>query len=101
MMTRPLRRRDLLLGCTAVLGVGAALASARQAGAFSIETVPEKSQLAVTFASRCGGDSAHAEVAARLEAILLAEDAPKGTTLTQSAACPLCGCAVTVSRTVE
>jgi hypothetical protein len=98
MIARPFSRRQLLLASAAALG---GVASAGGAAAFSIETLPEKSPLALELASRCGGDTAHLALAAELQAKLDAETAPVGTTLTESAPCPFCGCPVTVSRKVE
>jgi hypothetical protein len=99
MIAQRLSRRDLLLATSGLLGAGAVLS--RPAVGLTIETLPEKSQLAIELASRCGGDTAHLALAAELQAKLDAETAPVGATLTESAPCPFCGCPVTVSRKVE
>ncbi len=87
-------RRRLLLSTAAWLGGAATLAAARPAGAFQVFVASPDSSVGTLYANRCGPSSEHAAIVAELQA-RLAQD-PALTSLT--AACPICGCPVTVSR---
>jgi hypothetical protein len=87
-------RRHLLLSTTAWLGGAAIFAAAGPARAFQVQEMSPASSVGRAYASRCGGSSEHAALLARLQA-LLADD-PTARSLSE--ACPICGCAVVVSR---
>jgi hypothetical protein len=96
-----LSRRGLLTGSVAMVPGLAMLAKGRPANAFSTETMAPRSSLGLAYGSRCGGDSMHAVVTARLEADLASRSGPPGTTLSETAVCPVCGCPITVTRLVH
>jgi hypothetical protein len=102
MINRSVDRRRFLLGTTAAVG-GFCLSplGSRAAAAMSLQQATPELAAALAFANRCGGDDpAHAAIARQLAAALDEQTAPRGATITQSAACPFCGCPVTVSRVV-
>ena len=74
-------------------GLGA-LTAARSAKAWQVEEIDPASRLGRAFADRCGGPSEHQVLLTQLQA-QLAKD-PSAQSLT--AACPICGCRVTISR---
>ncbi len=96
-----LSRRSLLRGTVAVVPGLALLSFGRGAQAFSMETMAPQSSLGLAYSNRCGGDSMHAAVTARLEADLANQTGPVGTTLSETAVCPICGCPITVTRVVR
>ena len=96
-----LSRRSLLKGSVAVLPGLALLNSGRPAQAFSMETMSPGSSLGLAYSNRCGGDSMHEVVRARLEADLASQTGPVGTTLSETEVCPICGCPITVTRVVR
>ena len=84
-------RRMLIVG--SALGA-ATMRAVKPAMAFDLEEVPATSAVGLALSNRCGGDQAHARLAADLRAGLAARHASPGTTT--SAVCPICGCPVTV-----
>jgi hypothetical protein len=86
-------RRQLLSAAGWVGGL-AAPAAGRSAKAWQVEEIDPASRLGRAFADRCGGPSEHQALLTQLQA-QLAKD-PSAHSLT--AACPICGCRVTVSR---
>ena len=66
-----------------------------------METMSPQSSLGLAYSNRCGGNSMHAVVTARLEADLANQTGPVGTTLSETAVCPICGCPITVTRVVR
>jgi hypothetical protein len=100
-MRAKLSRRTLLGGSVAVVPGLAWLGMGRTARAFSVETMSPGSSLGLAFSNRCGGDSMHEVVRARLEADLATQTGPVGSTLSETAVCPICGCPITVSRVVR
>lgn len=93
MKNGPVDRRALLRSA-ALLGATAALARPGKARALSIEPMPPMSAAAFAYANRCGPDSAHAGITARLRQELAAD--PARQSLSQT--CPLCGCPIIVTR---
>jgi hypothetical protein len=85
--------RRQLLSAAGWVGL-AALAAGRSAKAWQVEEIDPASRLGRAFAERCGGPSEHQALLTQLQA-QLAND-PSAQSLT--AACPICGCRVTVSR---
>ncbi len=94
-------RRSFLLNGAALGGGLALLGRARQAAAFSVETVPAASGLGIAYANRCGSDALHAKILAQLDAELAGKTGEKGTYLTASEVCPICGCPVIATRYVK
>ena len=86
--------RRQLLSATAWVGGLAALTAWRSAKAWQVEEIGPASRLGRAFADRCGGPSEHQALLMQLQA-QLAHD-PSAQSL--AAACPICGCRVTVSR---
>jgi hypothetical protein len=103
MIDSSVNRRRFLLGTTAAVGgfCSSSLGS-RAAAALSLQQAPPELAAALALASRCVvGDPAHKGIARQLEAALDRQMAARGATITQTAACPFCGCPVTVSRVVS
>ncbi len=100
-MSAILSRRSLLRGSVAVVPGLALLSFERAAHAFSTETMAPGSSLGLAYSNRCGGDSAHQAITARLEADLANQTGPVGTTLSETEVCPICGCPITVTRVVR
>jgi hypothetical protein len=86
-------RRQLLSAAGWVGGL-AALTAGRSARAWQVEEIDPASRLGRAYAERCSGPSEHQALLTQLQA-QLAKD-PSAQSLT--AACPICGCRVTVSR---
>ncbi len=99
MTDRLLSRRSLLL---ALAGIGGFAATGR-ALAMNRQTIASGSELGAAYANRCTSqvDSSHAQLVGDLQAMLLQRTGAKGEVLTQTAYCPICGCPVTVARTVD
>jgi hypothetical protein len=90
-------RRQFLLGTAAFVGGAAAfmmLAGPRRALAWTTYELPLTSGVGLAYANRCGGTAQHAALKAELERKLAADPSAAS----ETANCPLCGCAVTVSR---
>jgi hypothetical protein len=102
MIDDAMNRRHLLLGTTAAMGGFCfSVLHVHAAAALSLQQASPEQATALTLANRCGGDDpSHAAIARQLAAALDKQTAPSGATITQSAACPFCGCPVTVSRVV-
>jgi hypothetical protein len=96
-----LSRRSLLKGSVAVVPGLALLASGRSARAFSTETMSPGSSIGLAYSDRCGGDAMHDVVRAQLQADLASKTGPVGSTLSETAVCPICGCPITVTRVVQ
>jgi hypothetical protein len=94
-------RRGLLKGSVAVVPGLAILAAGRPAAAFSTETMSASSGPGLAYASRCGNDSMHPVIMARLQAELANRTAAPGTMLSETAVCPICGCPITATREVR
>ena len=94
-------RRSLLKGSVALVPGLAILAAGRPAGAFSTETRSAGSGPGLAYASRCGNDSMHPVIMARLQAELANRTAAPGTMLSDTAVCPICGCPITATREVR
>jgi hypothetical protein len=102
-MEKVLTRRALLratgLSTAALVGL-----AATRAFAMSEQAMRGDSELGTAFANRCtvaGNDSAHTQIMAQLQATLMSQPGSKGQTLTQTAVCPICGCPITASRTIQ
>jgi hypothetical protein len=100
-MRARLSRRGLLEGSVALMPAFAMMAATRSAAAFSTETMIPRSSTGLAYASRCGNDSMHPVITARLEADLASRTGAPGTTLSETAVCPICGCPITVTRFVR
>ena len=100
-MRAMLSRRSLLKGSAAVIPGLALLGSDRAAHAFSMETMSPGSSIGLAYSNRCGGDAMHEVVRARLTADLANQTGPAGSTLSETAVCPICGCPITVTRVVQ
>lgn len=101
-MTRKrMDRRSFLLSSAALGGAVALLGRAKPATAFSVETVPPASGLGIAYSNRCGSDSLHAQILAKLDAQLAGKTGDQGTYLTASEVCPICGCPITATRYIK
>ena len=90
-------RRRLLLSTAAFIGGAAAfalIARIRPAWAWTTYEAPTNRGIGLAYAKRCGGANEHAAIMAQLKA-RLAEDPAA---ISETATCPLCGCAITVDR---
>jgi hypothetical protein len=96
-----LSRRRLLEGSVAIIPGLALLGLGRKAEAFSQETMAAGSSLGLAYSNRCGGDAMHEVVRSRLEADLAGRSGAIGSTLSETAVCPICGCPITVTRVVR
>jgi hypothetical protein len=96
-----LSRRRLLKGSVAVVPGLALLSFDRAAQAFSTETFSPQSSIGLAYSNRCGDDSMHPAIRARLAADLANQTGPVGTTLSETEVCPICGCPITVTRVVR
>lgn len=95
-----LDRRALLLGT--VSGFAALALTVPRARALSIEEVSPTSPDGKAVLNHCGGQQEHAALVTALQAELVSETRPDGTGPTSlTAACPICGCSVTVTRDGE
>jgi hypothetical protein len=102
MRDRFVSRRGFLLNTTASLGGILALAAGTgRAAAFEVQTLSPGAPLALDIQNRCSADASHDDIRAGLEHDLLLRSAPSGTTLTETAYCPLCGCPVVATRYVK
>jgi hypothetical protein len=102
MRDRIVSRRGFLLSSTASLGgILAVAAGTMRAAAFEVQNVNPGAPLALDIQNRCSADTAHEDIRAGLEHDLLLRSAPPGTTLTETAYCPLCGCPVVATRYVK
>ena len=94
-------RRSFLLSGVA-LGSGFALLDRTgPARAFSVETIPEASGLGIAYANRCSSDAQHAQILAKLDAELAGKTGEKGTYLTATEVCPICGCPIIATRYIR
>jgi hypothetical protein len=102
MRNRSLSRRGFLMSTTASLGGILALAAGTgRAAAFEVQNINPGAPLALDIKNRCTADAAHDNIRAGLENNLLVRSAPPGTTLTETAFCPLCGCPIVATRYAE
>jgi hypothetical protein len=102
MLDRSLSRRGFLLSTTASLGgILALTAGTGPASAFEVQNLNPGAPLALDIQNRCSADAAHDDIRAGLEHDLLLRSAAPGTTLTETAYCPLCGCPVVATRYVK
>jgi hypothetical protein len=101
-MTKPLDRRIFLRRfLKAGSALGSAMALARPAAAFTVQRVSPASPLGLDLADRCSAPAEHATIQALLEAKLAARTAPPGTTLYETAQCPVCGCMIAATRHID
>lgn len=101
-MTKSLGRRIFLRrALKAGSALGSVMALARPAAAFTVQQVNPKSPLGLDLANRCGAPAEHATIAALLEAKLAARTAAPGSTLYETAQCPVCGCMITATRHID
>jgi hypothetical protein len=89
-----MQSRRKLLQATAVLFGGGTALSFGPAEALQLIEIDPASPLAQEYNARCGGDPQHAALQSDLRAALLRDRSRKSL----SAACPICGCPVSVSR---
>jgi hypothetical protein len=102
MRDRVVSRRGFLLSTTASLGGILALAAGTgRAAAFEVQNLNPGAPLALDIQNHCSVDATHDDIRAGLEQDLLLRSAPPGTTLTETAYCPLCGCPVVATRYVK
>ncbi|HTP85228.1 MAG TPA: hypothetical protein VMQ11_19910 [Alphaproteobacteria bacterium] len=95
-----LDRRAVLLATASAIALLAG--SARRARALSIEEVNPTSREGLALANRCGGPQEHAALVTELQAELVSETRADGTgPASLTAACPICGCSVTVTKDGE
>jgi hypothetical protein len=90
-------RRQLLLSTAAFVGAAAAFAllgGTRPARAWTVYETPTTTGIGLAYANRCGGTGEHAGIVAQLQGKLANDPSAQS----ETANCPLCGCAVTVSR---
>jgi hypothetical protein len=100
-MRNDLSRRSLLTGSAAIVPGLAVLVLSRSAKGLldRDDGAPQLGRPA--YSVRCGSDSMHPLITARLEAELANQTAAPGTTLSETAVCPVCGCPITVTRLVH
>ena len=97
-----LDRRDFLRASLAVGGGIGTLVTAAADAAVALQQVAPSSPLGLDLRDRCGGAAEHAQLLAELQAKLADRSAASsGTTLSESAQCPICGCSVTAYRAVK
>jgi hypothetical protein len=96
-----MNRRELLGRAGAVLGALVVLKPQRTPEALTIEEVPPRSALGLSYTSHCGGPAEHAGLLGRLQKQLARLTGDPGKRLTATATCPICGCSVTATRTVK
>jgi hypothetical protein len=102
MRDKSVSRRGFLLSTTASVGGILALATgSHRAAAFEVQSLGPGAPLALDIQNRCSADATHDDIRAGLEHDLLLRSAPPGTTLTETAFCPLCGCPVVATRYVK
>ena len=102
MRTNQIDRRGFLRASLAAGAAIGALTTAKAAGAAgTIQHIAPASPLGLELRDRCGGAAEHAQLLADLQATLADRTAAAGTTLSASAACPICGCSLTAYRTVK
>jgi hypothetical protein len=95
-----LNRRAVLLATASAVAMLAG--SVRRAQALSLERVSPTSREGLALANRCGGPQEHAALVSELQAELVSETRSDGTgPASLTAACPICGCSVTVTRDGE
>ena len=95
-----LNRRAVLLATASAVAVLAG--SVRRAQALNLETVSPTSREGLALANRCGGPQEHAALVSELQAELVSETRADGTgPASLTAACPICGCSVTVTKDGE
>jgi hypothetical protein len=87
-------RRRLLQAAALMAGAAAPFAFTRTAGAWDVTPLDPASPAGIAYSERCGGSQEHAALSQKLK-LALAND-PAAASL--SAACPICGCPVVVSR---
>jgi hypothetical protein len=88
-MRSNLSRRSLLTGSAAIVP------------GLAVLVLAPHSSVGLAFSKRCGSDSMHPLITARLEAELANRTAAPGTTLSETEVCPVCGCPITVTRLVQ
>jgi hypothetical protein len=102
MRDKSVSRRGFLLSTTASIGSVLALAAGTtRAAAFEVQNLNPGAPLALDIQNRCSADATHDDIRSGLEHDLLLRSAPPGTTLTETAYCPLCGCPVVATRYVH
>ncbi|HTZ80264.1 MAG TPA: hypothetical protein VMC10_20315 [Stellaceae bacterium] len=102
MRDRFVSRRGFLLSTTASLGGILALATgSNPVAAFEVQSLGPGAPLALDIKNRCSVDVTHDDIRAGLERDLLYRSAAPGTTLTETAYCPLCGCPIVATRYVK
>ncbi len=101
MKFEPLSRRSLLLGLAGIGGFAAL--GGKAMAAMSPQTISGSSELGLAYANHCtaNNDASHAAMVGDLQAVLAQRSGAKGEVLSQTAYCPICGCPVTVTRTVQ
>lgn len=90
-------RRQMLMSAAAVLGGAAAavlMAGVRPALAWTAYEVPTDRGIGLAYANRCGSGQEHMALKAELRRKLDSDPSAAS----ETANCPICGCAVTVSR---
>jgi len=102
-MSRQLGRRGFLLATCGMAGAVAATASRpKPAQAFTVVEMDPTSAAGIAFANRCSAAAqGHADILTKLQTQLAAMNGTKGTTIYETAVCPICGCSITASRTIE
>lgn len=100
-MPDTLDRRGFLRSVATGTALGASLVATRATAAMTSQRFGPDSAIGLDVAKRCGGTGEHAALLAELEARLALRSAAPGTTLAETATCPLCGCSVTAYRDVK
>ena len=102
MRDRFISRRGFLLSTTASLGgVLVLVTGSNRAAAFEVQNLGPGAPLALDIQNRCSADATHDDIRSGLEHDLLLRSAAPGTTLTETAFCPLCGCPIIATRYVK
>ncbi|HEX9490798.1 MAG TPA: hypothetical protein VF930_10960 [Stellaceae bacterium] len=95
------RRVFLRASLAAGTGLAALMTGTRSGAALTLQEVAPSSPLGLELQNRCGTAAEHAALLAELQAKLADGTAAGGTTLSESAQCPICGCTVTAYRAVK
>jgi len=98
---RSLDRRAFLMSTAGLTGLLGLVAGSGAAGAFSIQMYGPKSKLALAIANRCSENGLHAQIMAELQARLAQQVGAVGQTLTLTEYCPICGCPIIATRTID
>lgn len=101
-MSETLDRRGFLRSLAGGTALAATtVAATRAPAAVKLQQFGPESAVGLDIAKRCGTSSEHAALLAELEARLAVQTGAPGTTLSETATCPVCGCPVIAYRDLK